>query len=325
MVPPLAVSMGDPAGIGPDVIAKAWALGGLPPFAMVGDAQAVAAVWDGPLETIATLADVGPVFGRALPVLDVGVHGAITPGVPDEAGARAALNALTAATALARAGEASGLVTGPVGKAELYRVGFDAPGQTEFVADACGVSRDAAVMMLAGPTLRVVPLTTHVALARVPVLLTTALIVVKARITAAALVRDFGVERPRLALAGLNPHAGEQGTMGTEERDVMAPALTILRDDGIDIAGPLPADTLFHARARARYDAVLCPYHDQALIPLKTLHFDEGVNVTLGLPIVRTSPDHGTAFDIAGQGLAHPGAIAAAIRLAGEMAARRAA
>lgn len=322
---PLAVSLGDPAGIGPEIVAKAWAARGLPVFAAVGDVRAVAAVWDGPVARIGSLTEATAVFDRALPVIDLGGTGAIVPGQPDENGARGALAALTEATALARSGEAAALVTAPVGKAELYRIGFTQPGQTEFVADACGVAWAEAVMMLAGPTLRVVPITTHVALADVSRLLTVALIVAKARVTAAGLRRDFGIAAPRLALAGLNPHAGESGTMGREEIEVMAPAVAALRAEGLDVTGPLAADTLFHERARARYDAVLCPYHDQALIPLKTLHFDEGVNVTLGLPIVRTSPDHGTAFGIAGTGAAEPGAMIAAIRLAGEMAARRAA
>ena len=318
---PLAVSMGDPAGIGPEIIGKAWALrheAGLPLFVAVGDPAAFA----GPVERVERCADAAAVFDRALPVLAVADSGAVRPGVPDEAGARAAWQALEVATALVRDGAACGLVTGPVGKAQLYAVGYGWPGQTEFVAERCGVATADAVMMLAGPTLKVVPLTTHVPLADVPRLLTAALIVRKARVVAADLTRLFGIARPRLAVAGLNPHAGESGTIGREEIEAMLPACAALRTEGIEIGDPQAADTLFHPRARARYDAVLCPYHDQALIPLKTLHFDEGVNVTLGLPIVRTSPDHGTAFGIAGQGLAEPGATVAAIRLAGEMAAR---
>lgn len=323
-MPPLAISMGDPAGIGPEIIAKAWsARAGLPPFVMIGDAAAVRAVWSGPVEVVDSLEDGEAVFSRALPVLSTGEVGLRMPGVPDEAGAASALQALEMAVGLARQGAAGALVTGPVSKAQLYSVGFTHPGQTEFVAERCGVLARNAVMMLAGPSLRVVPITGHVPLADVSRLMTHALIVAKGRATARGLQRNFGIAAPRLAFAGLNPHAGESGTIGREEIDSMAPAIAELRADGIDASGPHAADTLFHARARARYDAVLCPTHDQALIPLKTLHFDEGVNVTLGLPIVRTSPDHGTAFDIAGKGLAEPGAMIAAIAMAGEMAARR--
>ena len=313
--------MGDPAGIGPEIIGKAWRRReecGLPPFVAVGDP----AVFDVAVEQIGSIEDGFAVFVRALPVLAVCDAGAAGAGEPDAQGARAAWASLEAATALARAGTARGLVTGPVGKAQLYQVGFGWPGQTEFVADRCGVGADDAVMMLAGPDLRVVPLTTHVPLAAVSRLLTVELMARKARVTAADLRRQFGIKRPRLAVAGLNPHAGESGAIGREELDVMIPACAMLRAEGLVIGDPQAADTLFHPRARARYDAVLCPYHDQALIPLKTLHFDEGVNITLGLPIVRTSPDHGTAFGIAGKDVAEPGAMIAAIRLAGEAAAR---
>lgn len=327
-IAPLAVSMGDPAGIGPEVIAKAWERRDcekLPCFFAVGDLRAVSAVWNGPVERIDDPRDAAAVCGRALPVVSVVDGDAIVPGRPDIGGARCALQSLELAAGLARSDAASGLVTAPVSKAELYRIGFDYPGQTEFVAERCGVARENAVMMLAGPTLRVVPLTIHEPLAAVPQVLTIDLLVSRARATARGLMRDFGIAAPRLALAGLNPHAGEGGAIGREEIEVMIPAVEQLRAEGIDIVGPLAADTMFHPRARARYDAALCAYHDQALIPIKTLHFDDGVNITLGLPIVRTSPDHGTAFDIAGQDLAEPGAMIAAIRMAGEAAARRAA
>lgn len=327
-IAPLAVSMGDPAGIGPEVIAKAWDRKDsekLPCFFAVGDVRAVSAVWNGPVERIDDPRDAADVFRRALPVVPVIDGDAIVPGRPDIGGARCALQSLELAAGLARSDAASGLVTAPVSKAELYRIGFDYPGQTEFVAERCGVARENAVMMLAGPTLRVVPVTIHEPLASVPQVLTTELLIARARATARGLTRDFGIEAPRLALAGLNPHAGEGGAIGREEIDVMVPAVDQLRAEGIDIVGPLAADTMFHPRARARYDAALCAYHDQALIPIKTLHFDDGVNITLGLPIVRTSPDHGTAFDIAGQDLAEPGAMIAAIRMAGEAATRRAA
>ena len=324
---PLAIPMGDPAGIGPEIIAKSWAvrtLRSLPPFALVGDIGAVTRVWSGPIEAVDSLDDASAVFDRALPVLSVTDAGAVTSGAPDLHGARAALQALERSIDLVRSGAARALVTGPVSKAQLYGIGFNQPGQTEFVAERCGVAAEDAVMMLAGPSLRVVPITAHVPLAQVSSLLSIELIVAKGRATALGLRRDFGIAAPRLAFAGLNPHAGEGGAIGREEIDLIAPAIAQLRAEGIDATGPFAADTLFHARARAGYDAVLCCYHDQALVPIKTLHFDEGVNITLGLPIVRTSPDHGTAFGIAGQDRAHPGAMIAAIAMAGQAADRRA-
>lgn len=324
---PIAVSLGDPAGIGPEIVAKAWearAARDLPTFVAVGDAKAIERVWSGPIRRVASLQEAERAFADALPVFQMGDAGAVTPGQPDGDGARAALEALEAAVGLARSA-ASALVTGPISKAQLYAIGFTHPGQTEFVAERCGVSGENAVMMLAGPSLRVVPVTTHVPLARVPGLLTIELIVAKALATARGLRRDFGIEAPRLAFAGLNPHAGEGGALGREEIEVIEPAIARIRDEGINAIGPLAADTMFHPRARAGYDVAICSYHDQALVPLKTLHFDEGVNVTLGLPIVRTSPDHGTAFAIAGRDEAHPGAMIAAIVMAGEAARRRAA
>ncbi|MFG6281513.1 4-hydroxythreonine-4-phosphate dehydrogenase PdxA [Sphingomonas sp. S6] len=323
----LAIAMGDPAGVGPEIIAKSWVvrtLRSLPPFAMVGDAGAVARVWDGPIEVIDDIAAAPVVFDRALPVLATEPAGDVVPGTATIPGARAALSALEYAIALAQRGAARALVTGPVSKAQLYGIGFNQPGQTEFVAERCGVAAEDAVMMLAGPSLRVVPLTAHVPLAAVPSLLSIDLLVTKARTTATALRRDFGIAAPRLAFAGVNPHAGESGTIGREEIDILEPAIAQLRAEGIDAKGPFAADTLFHARARKHYDAALCCYHDQALVPIKTLHFDEGVNMTLGLPIVRTSPDHGTAFNLAGSDRAHPGAMIAAIAMAGQAADRRA-
>ncbi|RSV18992.1 4-hydroxythreonine-4-phosphate dehydrogenase PdxA [Sphingomonas sp. ABOLG] len=325
---PLAVSMGDPAGVGPEVIAKAWAarsIAALPRFFAVGDARAIERVWKGPVAKINDLREVDAAFDQALPVLTVEDAGEITPGEPDADGARCALHSLELAVGLARSGAARALVTGPVSKAQLYDIGFNYPGQTEFVAERFGVARENAVMMLAGPSLRVVPMTTHVALADVPGLLSIDLIVAKARATARGLRRNFGIEKPRLAFAGLNPHAGESGALGREEIEVIEPAIAILREEGIAAVGPFAADTMFHARARSHYDAALCCYHDQALIPLKALHFDDGVNITLGLPVVRTSPDHGTAFPLAGQNQAEPGAMIAAILMAAEAAAHRAA
>ncbi|MET4895984.1 4-hydroxythreonine-4-phosphate dehydrogenase PdxA [Sphingomonadaceae bacterium jetA1] len=327
MIRPLAISMGDPAGIGPEIIAKAWAArhsAKLPPFLAVGDSRAIARVWDGPTVRVSDMATAVSAFDEALPILSVDDAGEVTPGAPDVEGARCALHALELAVGLVRSEAASALVTGPVSKAQLYSIGFNHPGQTEFVAERCGVAGANAVMMLAGPSLRVVPITTHVPLAEVSGLLSVDLIVAKGRATARGLSRNFGIATPRLAFAGLNPHAGESGTIGREEIDLLEPAIAQLRAEGIDATGPFAADTLFHARARAGYDVVLCCYHDQALVPIKTLHFDEGVNITLGLPIVRTSPDHGTAFGIAGQDRAHPGAMIAAIAMAGEATQRRA-
>lgn len=323
---PLAVTLGDPAGIGPEIVAAAWAArreAGLPPFFAIGDCRSIEAVWDGPVEKLANPSDAALVFDRALPLVEVDDPGPIVPGDPNLAGARCALDSLEIAVGLARSGIAGGLVTGPVSKAQLYAIGFTFPGQTEFVAERCGIAAANAVMMLAGPTLRTVPITVHAPLASVAGMLTLELIVAKARITARALSRDFGIANPRLAIAGLNPHAGESGTLGVEDIEIIAPAVAVLAGEGLNVSGPHPADTLFHAAARAEYDAALCMYHDQALIPLKTLHFYDGVNITLGLPVVRTSPDHGTAFGIAGKGMATPDAMIAAIRMAGECAARR--
>jgi 4-hydroxythreonine-4-phosphate dehydrogenase len=326
VIAPLAVSMGDPAGIGPEIIAKAWALRareGLSSFFAIGDARAVRTVWDGPIAEISAPDEAAAVFDRALPILTVVDGGTIDPGHPDVDGARCALNALEMAVGLTRSSEVSALVTGPVSKAQLYGIGFTHPGQTEFVAERCGIAVENAVMMLAGPTLRVVPATTHVPLAQVAGMLSVELLVAKGRATARGLTRNFGILNPRIAFAGFNPHAGESGAIGREEIDYIQPAIAALREEGIDATGPFAADTMFHARARATYDAAICCYHDQALIPIKTLYFDEGVNITLGLPIVRTSPDHGTAFGIAGKNQAEPGAMIAAIRMAAAAAAQR--
>ena len=328
---PLAVSLGDPAGIGPEIIAEAWSRRdalGLPPFFVVGGADVLARAAHGrglsiDVVRIMETGDAADVWPDALPV--IGAHDAqYRPGTPDESGAHLALQSLVDATSHAAMGEASGLVTAPISKSELARAGFTQPGQTEFLADAFGRAREDAVMMLAGPSLRAVPLTVHCALGDVPDLLTEDLIVHRARIVHEGLRRDFGIATPRIAVCGLNPHAGEDGRFGKEEQAVIAPALARLAADGLEITGPHPADALFTPRAREGYDAALAMYHDQALIPLKALDFDEGVNVTLGLPIVRTSPDHGTAFDIAGRNRADPGAMIAALRMAGEMAQRRA-
>lgn len=329
---PLAVSLGDPAGVGPELICKAWARReehGLPPFVVVAGAtvlaQAAAALGISvPIETVGSIADSVACFARALPVL-AGNDGGYSPGAPNREGALLALASLEQATALAVSGQAAGIVTGPIAKALLAEVGFTHPGQTEFVAAACGLDPQDAVMMLAGPSLRTVPLTVHCALAEVPDRLSVELIVRRSRVVAGSLRTDFGIERPRLAVAALNPHAGENGRMGDEEIAIIAPAIAALRAEGIDATGPHPADSLFAPRSRETYDVAIAMYHDQALVPLKALDFDQGVNVTLGLPIVRTSPDHGTAFGIAGKGVADPGAMIAAIGMAGRIAVRRAA
>ena len=257
MTAPLAVSIGDPAGIGPEIIAGAWARraeAGLPPFLAIGDARSIRAVWDGPIATLSDPAEAQAAFANALPLIQVDDPGEIVPGQPNLAGARCALDSLELACGLARQSMASALVTGPVSKSQLGAIGFAYPGQTEFVAERCGVAGSNAVMMLAGPTLRAVPLTVHVPLADVPRLLSTDLIVTRARITARALTRDFGLAQPRIAIAGLNPHAGENGTLGREEVDLIRPAIEILRAEGHNVIGPLSADTMFHAAARARYD-----------------------------------------------------------------------
>lgn len=316
---PLAIALGDPAGVGPEIVAKAWEARrarALPPFFAVGDPAAIRAVWNGPVVPITNPGEAVAAFATALPVIAIENTALCVPGKPSIEGARCALSSLEMAVGLARSCETGGLVTAPVSKSQLYQIGFTFPGQTEFVAESFGIASENTVMMLAGPSLRVVPITTHVALARVAELLNPELIIAKARVTARGLTRNFGIASPRLVIAGFNPHAGENGALGREEIEIVAPAVAALRSEGIDITGPFAADAMFHARARARYDAALCLYHDQALIPLKTLHFDDGVNMTLGLPIIRTSPDHGTAFDIAGQNAANPGAMIAAIEMA---------
>ena len=320
---PLAISLGDPAGIGPEVIAKCWdsrAEFGLPPFVAIGDPRAVAAVWDGPIEVVDDPAEADSAFDVGLPLIQLNSAQEDRPGHPSVAGAHCSLDSLEIAVGLARSGSASAVVTGPVAKEQLYSIGFQHPGQTEFVAERCGVAAANVVMMLAGPTLRTVPVTTHLRLADVPAALTSALIESRGRAALRGLQRNFGIPEPRMAIAGLNPHAGEGGQLGTEDKEIIEPAIAALAAEGWRVSGPHPADTMFHARARANYDAALCMYHDQALIPIKALHFEDAVNVTLGLPIVRTAPDHGTAFNIAGQDKADPRPMAAAIRMAADSA-----
>src|SRR5438270_1813069 len=326
-LPPLAVSLGDPAGIGPEVIAKCWdnrSAFALPPFVAIGDPRSIAAVWDGPIELVGDLRQADAAFDHGLPGIQLNVPHSATPPHPSLAGAHTSLDSLAIAVGRARAGSASGVVTGPVAKEQLYAIGFQHPGQTEFVAERCGVAPENVVMMLAGPTLRTIPVTTHLPLAEVAAKLSSALIESRGRAALRGLQRNFGIPEPRLAVSGLNPHSGEGGQLGREEIEIIEPAIAALVAEGWRVTGPHPADTMFHARARANYDAALCMYHDQALIPIKALHFEEAVNVTLGLPIVRTAPDHGTAFDIAGQDRADPRPMAAAIRMAADNASLRA-
>jgi 4-hydroxythreonine-4-phosphate dehydrogenase len=324
----LAISLGDPAGIGPEVLAKCWdnrASFGLPPFVAIGDPRSIAAVWDGPIEIIADPRQADAAFDAGLPLIQLMAGEPDVPGHPSVAGAHCSLDSLELAVGLARSGSAAAVVTGPVAKEQLYAIGFAHPGQTEFVAERCGVASANVVMMLAGPTLRTIPVTTHLSLADVPQQLSTFLIESRGRAALRGLQRNFGIADPRLAISGLNPHSGEGGALGHEEIEIIGPAIAALADEGWRVSGPHPADTLFHAAARAHYDAALCMYHDQALIPVKALHFEDAVNVTLGLPIIRTAPDHGTAFDIAGQDRADPRPMAAAIRMAAESAIHRAA
>jgi 4-hydroxythreonine-4-phosphate dehydrogenase len=330
--------MGEPAGIGGEIALLAWrALTSESnrnaradnPFFIIDDparlaALARATVPDVTVMAIAEPAQAAGVFASALPVLPIAVAHAVAPGQPSRENATAVVTAIERAVDLVKAGAAAAVVTNPIHKQTLYDGGFRFPGHTEYLADLAG-DGCTPVMMLACPGLRVVPVTVHLPLARVAGTLTTEAIVHAGRITAAALRADFAIARPRLAVAGLNPHAGEGGALGREEIDIIAPAIAILRADGIEVSGPTPADSLFHPMARQGYDAVLCMYHDQALIPLKTIDFENGVNITLGLPFVRTSPDHGTAFEIAGTGRASPASLLAALATARAMAAARAA
>ncbi|MFN3931485.1 MAG: 4-hydroxythreonine-4-phosphate dehydrogenase PdxA [Brevundimonas sp.] len=323
--------MGEPAGVGPEIIGRAWRAlkeGGGPAFVVVGDAVLMRAQGV-PVRTVMAAADAVEVFANAVPVLDVPLPAPVQAGRPDAANAGTVADWIEQAVGLALAGEVAGLVTAPIAKAPLYAAGFRFPGHTEFIAeltaDAPFSGVRGPVMMLTAKDLRACLVTIHAPLSQAPELVTAERVMRTARVVHESMRRDFGIARPRLALAALNPHAGESGALGLEEIEILAPAAAALRQEGIAITDPLPADTLFHEEARAGYDAVLCLYHDQALIPVKTLDFWGGVNATLGLPVVRTSPDHGTGFDIAGQGVARADSLIAALRLAGEMAAARAA
>ncbi len=328
-VPPLAVTMGEPAGIGSEITLKAWKgrTAVTPPFFAIDDPahlarRADALGFDVPIRTIDDPSEALDAFSDALPVLRSPLDVEITPGVPDPASAAAVLRSIDMAVDLVRGGRAAALVTNPIQKRPLYEAGFAHRGHTEYLGALAGPG-SRAVMMLACPGLRVVPVTTHLPLAEAVAALSREIIVEHGRIAVAALVTDFGVVQPRLAVAALNPHAGESGAIGREECDIIGPAVAELVARGIDASGPAPADSLFHEKARAGYDAVLCMYHDQALIPLKTIDFAGGINITLGLPFVRTSPDHGTALDIAGQGRADPSSLVAALAAAADIAARR--
>ncbi|WP_149536353.1 4-hydroxythreonine-4-phosphate dehydrogenase PdxA [Siccirubricoccus phaeus] len=318
---PLALTMGEPAGIGSEIAVGAWAAlrGTGPAFFLIGDAACIPGV---PTQRIAAPEEAATVFPTALPVLHRPLPRPVIPGQIDPANAPAVIASIDEAVALAKAGRAGGVVTNPIQKSALYAAGFRHPGHTEYLAEIAGTGVPP-IMLLACPELRVVPVTIHEPLKQAIARLTPGLIIETARLTAAGLRRDFGIAAPRLAIAGLNPHAGEGGTLGTEDREIVAPAVAALRAEGIDARGPVPPDTMFTAKARPGYDVALGLYHDQALIPIKTLDMAGGVNVTLGLAIVRTSPDHGTALDIAGQGKADPASLIAALRLAAEIARKR--
>jgi 4-hydroxythreonine-4-phosphate dehydrogenase len=329
---PLALTLGEPAGIGPDITLAAWrrrAELALPAFYLLAHPTFIAERakrlgLDIPIAVVEPSA-AALAFRNALPVVDIGVEITAEPGHPDDTSAPAALAAIDRAVADVSGGIAAAVVTNPVAKNVLYRSGFAEPGHTEYLAKLAQGSTGKPmhpVMMLWSPELAVVPVTIHLPLREVVARLSTDLIVQTGRIVARDLIARFGIARPRLVVAGLNPHAGEDGALGKEDLDVVQPAVERLRADGIDARGPLPADTLFHAAARASYDAALAMYHDQALIPIKTLAFDHAVNVTLGLPFIRTSPDHGTAFDIAGSGRADPSSLIAAIALAARLSAQ---
>ena len=323
--------MGEPAGIGGEIALKAWLDrdgSGCPAFFAIDCPERLRTLAETlglpvAVRDLETPEEASALFAEALPVYPLDLPRPAAPGRPDPANGAAVLKAIEMACAMVQSGTASAVVTNPINKQVLYQAGFTHPGHTEYLAELVG-SGTAPVMMLACPELRVVPVTVHLPLAQAAAELSSEAILHCGRVTAEALRRDFGIAVPRLAVAGLNPHAGENGSIGREEIEIIAPAVTALRAEGVTVGDPAPADSLFHPAARSRYDAVLCMYHDQALIPLKTIDFDRGVNITLGLPIIRTSPDHGTAFDIAGKGIADPRSLLEALKTAQAMAAARA-
>ena len=325
---PLVLTMGDPGGIGPEITAKAWQelRGTGPVFFLVGDAKL--AEQFGPVHVITNSDQAATVFADALPVVDLGTAGVVQQGQARAQTASAVIGSIEQAVQLALSGKVAGIVTNPIHKAALQDSGFTFPGHTEFLGNLTlsapyPEAVRGPVMMLAAPELRTVPVTIHQSVIAAATTLTTDAIVQTARVTHHALRHDFGIDKPRLAISGLNPHAGEDGRMGTEDIDVIMPAINAMCEEGINAHGPIPADAMFHERAREGYDAAICMLHDQALIPVKTLAFDTAVNVTIGLPIVRTSPDHGTALDIAGKGIARADSLIAAIRLAADIARQR--
>ncbi len=328
---PLALTQGDPAGIGPDLALKAWLCRSqfdLPAFAYVGDpdvlrSRALQLGLDVPIATC-DIDQASGLFDLSLPVIALSAGGAVVAGMPDSATASGTIGAIRLAVDMTFSGQSSGLVTNPIAKSVLYEAGFGFPGHTEFLADLATLHTGKPVMpvmLLAGPLLKAVPVTIHIPIKDVAGTLTAELIEATCRITEHDLKSRFGISRPRLAVAGLNPHAGENGTMGEEDELIIRPAINALLAEGMDVTGPLPADTMFHPEARSRYDVAICMYHDQALIPAKALGFDDSVNVTLGLPFIRTSPDHGTAFSLAGTGQARANSLIAALLLAGKMSA----
>ena len=330
-MPPLVLTMGEPAGIGGELAFAAWSrrAAGVPCFALLDDPGRLGALarllgQDIPIQPIADAGEAAAAWAAALPVLPVPLAAPVVPGRPDAANAAAVIAAIQRGVQLVTSGAASALVTNPIQKQVLIEAGFHHPGHTEFLAELAGPGT-VPVMMLTCPGLRVVPITIHQSLKSAIADLSIDRIATAARITAAALRRDFGIKQPTLAISGLNPHAGEGGAFGREEIEIIAPAIARLRAEGLAVDGPLPADTMFHVRARQRYDAALCMYHDQALIPIKTIDFERGVNVTLGLPFVRSSPDHGTALNIAGTGKASPESLIAALMVADEMGRMRSA
>ena len=329
MVKPVALTLGEPAGIGPDIAIAAWLRrerDEVPAFYLLGDRTYIATRAkqlgvDLPL-TDAGDGNISGIFERALPVVATGHSATARPGHPDNNSAAAAIGSIRQAVSDVVAGRAAAVVTNPIAKSVLYRAGFAHPGHTEFLAELAANNGKSPqpVMLLWSSDLAVVPVTIHLSLRDAIATLSSQMIVDTTRIVVADLRTRFGIAQPRIAVSGLNPHAGEDGSLGTEDQTIVAPAIATLRADGIDVRGPLPADTMFHAAARQTYDCAICMYHDQALIPAKTLAFDRAVNVTLGLPFIRTSPDHGTAFDIAGTGRADPSSLIAALRLAARLA-----
>ncbi len=328
---PLALTMGEPAGIGPEIALKVWQQRqhlNPPPFVLIASETqmnrcAAELGYEDIFEQVASPAQATEVFDRALPLLPLATDCDVSPGVLDPSAAACIIGSIKTAVDLALSAEVCGIVTNPIHKKNLYDSGFAYPGHTEFLSHLCNPTGQPPrpVMMLQGGGLRAVPVTIHMALCDVPAALSTELIVTTVEIVHRDLIRCFGIERPRLVVSGLNPHAGEDGALGMEDMTLIKPAIELLHSQGLDIRGPLPADTMFHEKARQHYDVAICMYHDQALIPVKTLGFETGVNITLGLDFIRTSPDHGTACDIAGQGKADPRSLLEALKTAAQMAA----